>query len=388
MPPQFDLLPYSSLNWKGRRILMRVDCNVPFSANGDISNDFRLRALLPSLRFFLENHCSLVLISHLALKEGAQLKKCADRLQEELDLPVVFVPHRDSLEEQLQTVPQAPLVLLDNLRLHPGEEKNDLLFAKSLSCLGDLFLNEALSCSHRKHASIVSLPTYFVGCCGIGPLFLKELESLHCLKESPLRPRCAIVGGAKLKTKIPLIKSLKEWADEIILVGQTANAFLHILHNTSSLSEEDAPLLNDVLSIIEGFPSLILPVDGIVQEGDALKIVQASQIGPTDNFLDLGPQSITIIQNRLKDQKTIFWNGPAGQFEQKEFSKGTLEIARCLANTQAQTFIAGGDTIFAAHKAGVANKIEHFLSGGGASLTFFQEGSLPGIRALEMCIGE
>ncbi|WP_108623994.1 phosphoglycerate kinase [Candidatus Similichlamydia epinepheli] len=384
MSSQFRFLSYSDLDWKGKKIILRVDSNVPFSADGEISNDFRIKTFLSTLKLFLEHNCRIIIISHLSSNNQFSLRKCAERLQFLLKREVVFIPHDENFIKQTGLVPDAPIVMLDNLRLHSGEEKNDPALAKILSGLGDLFINEAFSCSHREHSSIVSLPSFFPGNCGAGPLFLKELESLSLLLSSPLHPRCAIVGGAKLKTKIPLIKSLKDWAEEIIIVGRTANSFLKVIHNASQSSqEEEEPFLMEILSILEEVPGLILPSDGIVKDGNTLRVCTSSEICKTDGFFDLGPQSIDMIQNCLKKQKTIFWNGPAGAFEKEEFSKGTVEIARALAKEDAQTFVAGGDTISAIYSAGSESGIDHFLNGGGASLTFLQCRSLPGIRALE-----
>ena len=384
---------------KGQRVLMRVDFNVPLKG-GKVTNDGRIRAALPSIRYILENGGRLVLMSHLGRPKGERkaefsLKPCADSLSELLGQTVAFVADCVGEEalEAARNLQDGRVLLLENLRYHKGEEKNDPDFAKELARLGDLFVNDAFGTAHRAHASTEGV-THFVQPCLAGYLIMKELEYLGTVMEAPQKPFVAILGGAKISGKIDVIQNLLPQVDRLLIGGGMAFTFLQAMGKAvgrSLLEEDRVPLAKQLLDTAK--EKIVLPVDCLVSDNfdisagtaEGLQTVGVDDIPQTSSGLDIGPATIEVFRSVLKNARTVVWNGPMGVFEIPETAHGTFEIARLLSGLTekgAVTVIGGGDSAAAAEMAGVAEHISHISTGGGASLEFLEGKTLPGVAAL------
>jgi len=384
---------------QGRCVLMRVDFNVPLKG-GQVANDGRIRAALPSVRYILENGGRLILMSHLGRPKGERkaefsLKPCADSLSGLLGQPVGFVADcmGEAAREASGNLEDGGVLLLENLRYHKGEEKNDPDFAKELARLGDLFVNDAFGTAHRAHASTEGV-THFVQPCLAGYLMMKELEYLGSVMEAPQKPFVAILGGAKISGKIDVIQNLLPRVDRLLIGGGMAFTFLHALGKAvgrSLLEEDRIPLAKQLLDTAKD--KIVLPVDCLVSDNfdisagtaEGLQTVGVDDIPKTASGLDIGPATIEIFRSALENARTVVWNGPMGVSEIPETAHGTFEIARLLSGLTdkgAVTVIGGGDSAAAAEKAGVAEHISHISTGGGASLEFLEGKTLPGVAAL------
>jgi phosphoglycerate kinase len=393
-------LSLKELDLKGKKVLMRVDFNVPLK-EGKITDDTRIAAALPSISYILKQGGSLILMSHLGRPDGQKYEKyslapCAKRLSEMLQREVIMAPDCIGPEVQalVKRLQPGQLVLLENLRFYPGEEKpeKDPSFAKQLAELGDLYVNDAFGTAHRVHASTVTIAQYFPGKAAAGFLMEKEIEALGPALLKPERPFYAIIGGAKISSKLGVLKSLVAKVDGLFIGGGMAYTFMKAqgLPIGNSIHEDD--YLQAAKELIELCAQkkikLFLPIDIVVADrysNEAKTQLVMLEKGIPEGFegVDIGPKTIAAFSQELKDGKTVFWNGPLGVFEFPNFAKGTVAIAQVLANLSgAKTIIGGGDSVAAINQAGLEEKMTHISTGGGASMEYIEFGTLPGIDAL------
>ncbi len=383
-------LSIRDLNLKNKRLFIRVDFNVPLAAGGqEITSDKRIKASLPTIKYALEQGAGLILASHLGRPKGKpnpemSLKPVATRLAELLGRPVKMAP--DCIGPEVEAMKPAPgeVLLLENLRFHAEEEKNDPEFSRKLAALCDLYVNDAFGSAHRAHASTVGMIQY-VPQAAAGLLMDKELEWLTKATKNPARPCIAILGGAKVSDKIEVIQNLMKFVDRLLIGGAMAYTFLKAQGKPTgkSLVEEDkVDLAKSLLATAGG--KLVLPVDHVVaaelKEGAANQVVEVIPEGMMG--LDIGPKTIAAYEAEVAKAKTIIWNGPMGVFEKPPFDKGTVALAKAVAGSGAVSVVGGGDSEKAVKSAGVADKITHISTGGGASLEFLSGIELPGVAAL------
>ncbi len=385
-------LSIRDLNLKNKRVFIRVDFNVPLAGGGqEITSDKRIKASLPTIKYALEQGAGLILASHLGRPKGKpnpemSMKPVAARLQELLGTTVKMAP--DCVGPEVEAMKPAPgeVLLLENLRYHPEEEKNDPEFAKQLAALCDngLYVNDAFGSAHRAHASTEGI-TKFVEKSAAGLLMDKELEYLGKATTNPERPCVAILGGAKVSDKIEVIQNLMKVVDRLIIGGAMAYTFLKAKNEPTgkSLVEDDKVELARQLLASAG-DKLVLPVDHVVaeefKEGAANEVVTTIPDGKMG--LDIGPKSVEIFKDIVASAKTVIWNGPMGVFEKPPFDKGTVELAKAVAGSGAISIVGGGDSEKAIKSAGLTDKISHVSTGGGASLEFLSGITLPGVAAL------
>jgi len=382
------------IDLKDKTVLMRVDFNVPQDANLNITDDTRIDATLPTIKFLLQAKVKkLILVSHLGRPDGKvvdkySLKPVAARLQELLKEPVKFLP--DCVSEPVKKeigLAKERVILLENLRFHAEEEANDPQFAKQLASLADVFVNDAFGTAHRAHASTEGVTHYLKSVAGF--LIEKEIQYLGEALESPQRPFAVILGGAKVSDKIGVIENLLPKCDRILIGGGMAYTFLKAQGKPIGNSKLEKDKLDIAKSILNKSAQLkkeiVLPIDHVVVDNiapDAKTEVVGESIPEGKIAVDIGPKTISLFKDKLKDVKTIVWNGPLGIFEVDAFSKGTKEIASFIAGLQATSIIGGGDTAAAVAKFKLEDKMTHISTGGGASLEFLEGKSLPGIAAL------
>ena len=395
-------LTVSDLNVQGRRVLMRVDFNVPLE-QGQVANDKRLRAALPTIRNILKRGGKLILMSHLGRPKGKRvaelsLKPCARALEKLLRQPVAFADDciGPSAEAGVQALSAGEVLLLENLRFHKAETDNDETFARRLAALADVYVNDAFGTAHRAHASTEGV-TRFMDRCAMGFLIEKEIAYLGEALDMPKRPFVAILGGAKISGKIDVIDSLLPKVDRLIIGGGMAYTFFRAngLEIGHSLVEPDRIELARSL-LDKGGDKLILPVDCMCADRfdfNARTVGELSPIAvsaiPSDGFgLDIGPDSVSLFESILENARTVVWNGPMGVFEIDATAAGTYAVARAMAaatDNGAITVIGGGDSAAAVEKAGLADRMTHISTGGGASLEFLEGKVLPGVAALTDC---
>jgi phosphoglycerate kinase len=383
-------LSIRDLDLKGKRILMRVDFNVPLAPGGqEISSDKRIKASLPTIQYALDHGAGVVLASHLGRPKGKpnpelSLKPVARRLEQLIGRPVKMAP--DCIGPEVEAMKPAPgeVLLLENLRFHLEEEKNDPGFAKKLAALADLYVNDAFGSAHRAHASTVGIIA-FMPKAAAGLLMEKELQYLTMVTTNPARPAIAILGGAKVSDKIEVISNLAKIVDRLLIGGAMAYTFLKSQGQTTgkSLVEDDkVELARSLLASIGG--KIMLPVDHVVvtelKEGAPFEI--ADSVAPGKMGVDIGPKTIAEFAKVIAGAKTVIWNGPMGVFEKPPFDRGTVAIAKAVAESGAVSVVGGGDSEKAVKSAGVADKISHISTGGGASLEFLAGIMLPGVAAL------
>lgn len=380
----------------GKRVLVRVDFNVPLDKNGNVSDDTRIRAALPTINYLTEQKSKVILISHLGRPKGKVDQKytmdpVAKRLSELMGRAVMKVDDciGDAPQAAIERMEGGDVVLLENVRFYPEEEKNDEKFARQLANLADIFVNDAFGAAHRAHASTEGVAEFLPAVAGF--LMEKELEMLGRLLANPERPFAAIIGGAKVSDKIAVISNLLDKVDILIIGGGMANTFL----KAQGYDVGKSLLETDKVDLAKGLMGeaknkgvkLLLPVDVVVALAAApdseQKTVPVDQIPAEWMALDIGPESIGRFAEALKTAKTVVWNGPMGVFEMKPFARGTEATARVLAEIDATTVIGGGDSVSAVKKAGLADKMTHISTGGGASLEFLEGKELPGVAALQ-----
>jgi phosphoglycerate kinase len=393
-------LSLKDLDVKGKKILMRVDFNVPLDKRGIITDDTRIRASLPSIEYVLDHGGSVILMSHLGRPKEKKapefsLAPCAKQLSELLQRPVQMAPDcvGPEVEKLAQNLKPGQVLLLENLRFHKGEEHPEQApeFAKQLAKLGDVYVDDAFGTAHRAHASTFEVPKYFPDRAAAGFLMEKEIEFLEKLVLHPQRPFCAIIGGSKISTKIGLLRALLKKVDYLLIGGAMTYTFMKARGLSIGDSLYEPEFLEEAKSILaeskSGHAKLLLPVDHVItdnkDETHFTRIIEDKQ-GITKGFkgVDIGPRTIEVFFEALKEASTIFWNGPMGVFEVPKFATGTTAIAEILANSPATTIVGGGDSISALKNAGVEDQITHLSTGGGASLEYIELGTLPGIEVL------
>lgn len=386
------------INWEGLTAVERCDFNVPIK-DGVITDDTRIVAALPTIKYLIKNGAKIVLMSHRGRPKGEpneeySLQPVAKRLSELLDINVKFLKSNVVVDENIKTeiknLKSGEVVLLENTRFRKEEETNDLEFSKELASLGDVFVQDAFGTAHRAHASTSGIASFIPGVAGF--LIEKELEFLGSALNNPKRPFVAIMGGAKVKDKIPVITSLLEKVDTIIIGGGMSYTFFKARGfeiGKSICDDEGLDLARDIMAAAdEKNVKFLIPVDTIASyEFDNESPSETFDMDkiPSDRMgMDIGIKTLEIYTDELKNAKTVIWNGPMGVFEMPNFSKGTRGIAECLADLKdAVTIIGGGDSAAAVTQFGLADKMTHISTGGGASLEFIEGKELPGIKCLK-----
>ena len=394
----YNKLTVEDINPTGKRVFVRVDFNVPLDENQKITDDTRIRESLKTIQYLSDKGAKVILCSHLGRPKGVdeklRMKPVADRLAELLKKPVLAL--KDSVgpevEKALADMKNGDVALLENVRFYPEEEKNNPDFAKKLAALADIYVNDAFGTAHRAHASTEGI-TKFVSQSAAGFLLTKEIKYLGGALSNPVRPFVAIIGGSKISTKIDVIKKLMTVVDVLIIGGGMSYTFLKArkFEIGKSLVENDKlELAKELLAqSIDTDVPLLLPIDNVIADDFSpkanVKTVARGGILPDWQGMDIGPLTVEKYSHFIKSAKTIFWNGPVGVFEMEPFAKGTNAIAKLLADASdngAITIVGGGDSVSAVNQAGLASKMSHISTGGGASLEFMEGKELPGIVAL------
>jgi phosphoglycerate kinase len=387
------------LDLAGKRVFIRVDFNVPLDDAGRVTDDARIRAALPTIQYAIKARARIILASHLGRPKGKpedrqklSLEPAAVRLSELLTTDVILADDciGDGVKKLVRDLKDGQVLLLENLRFHPEEEKNEENFAKELASLADVWVNDAFGTAHRAHASTAGMAR-FVKEKAAGFLIQKEVEYLGKALGSPARPFIAVVGGAKVSDKIKVLENLLAKADAVCVGGAMAFTFLKaqgVPIGKSLVEEDKLDLARQILERAQARKvDLLLPTDhvcGAEPKETAKRVVVNDRAIPDDLMgLDIGPKTLDRYRQRILAAKTVFWNGPMGLFEQKPWAEGTFGVARAMAESHAVTVVGGGDSAAAVEEAGLVDKMTHVSTGGGASLEFIEGRVLPGIQVLE-----
>ena len=380
----------------GKKVLLRVDFNVPMGKDGTISDDTRIRACLSTIKYLIERHARVIICSHLGRPDGKvvgglRLAPVAQRLSELIGKPVKAL--RDcvgpEVEDEVSRLKNGEVALLENLRFHPEEEANDANFAQALAKLADIYVNDAFGASHRAHASVVGVAKYLPAVSGF--LMEKELKALGGALENPKRPFAAMIGGAKVSGKLAVLENIVGKVDALLIGGGMAATFIKSQGYGVGASMVENDKLDYIRKLMEKAKSLgvrlLLPQDMVVTDkleaGFSTKTVPSTKIPDGWIAADIGPRTIDEFSQELKKCKTVLWNGPVGVFEIPQFAEGTRRLAKVLAGLKATTLIGGGSTAEAVAEMGLAGKMSHVSTGGGASLEFLEGKVLPGVAVLQ-----
>lgn len=398
--PEERFLNINDVDIRDKTLFIRTDLNVPYDESQNITDDTRIRGILPTLNYALDEGARVILSSHMGRPKGEvvpelSLAPVARRLSRLLKKDVIMAPDcvGPEVKKLVEGMKIGDVLLLENLRFHPEEEMNDEDFARQMAELADIYVNDAFAVAHRAHASIIAI-TRFAPVCVAGFLLKNELLYFHRSMEDPARPFVAIIGGAKVSSKISAIENLLGIADKIIMGGAMANTFLKAIYydiGSKSLVEED--LVERARSIMRKArrqgTKFYIPVDCVVADRFSpkaeTKITTVQEVPEDWMIADIGPATSALYAEALADAKTIVWNGPMGAFEFDAFSRGTYQMVQTVASTYSLTIVGGGDTDVAVHRAGESSRISYISTGGGAFLKLLEGGELPGIAALEEC---
>ena len=393
---KMDIRTVKDIDVASKKVLVRVDFNVPMDKDGTIRDDTRIKVCLPTIRYLIERHAKVILCAHLGRPDGKvveslRMAPVAKHLSKLLGKPVE--PLSDcvgpTVEKAVSAMKDGDVVMLENLRFHPEEKKNDPAFAKDLSKLADIYVNDAFSASHRAHASIVGVTKYLPSVAGF--LMEKELKMLGNLLQNPEKPFAAVVGGAKVSDKLEVLDHILTKVNLFLIGGGMSATFF----KSEGYGVGNSPVEDDRLEYVKDLREkahasgikLLLPTDVVVTENidgsSPARTVSANEIPDGWAIADIGPETISTYIRELGKCKTVFWNGPLGVFEVKKFSNGTREIAEALARMNATTVVGGGSTTEAVNSLGLEGKMSHVSTGGGATLEFLSGKALPGVIALE-----
>jgi phosphoglycerate kinase len=385
------------LDIKEKKVLIRVDFNVPLDEQGNITDDTRIRGVLPTINYALDEQAKVIICSHMGRPDGQRQEKfslapVAKRLSRLLDKEVTLAPDciGPEVEAMVGQMAHGDVLLLANLRFHNEEKKNDPEFCRQLAKLADVYINDAFAVAHRAHASVVGVVEYFKECAA-GFLLQKEMDYFNRSVGNPRRPLVAIVGGAKVSSKLGALRNMIDRVDKIIIGGAMANTFLKAEGHEVGTSRVEDDLLETANELIAKAKKqgvkLYLPVDCIVADKfdpkAETKRTTAQEVPKSWMILDIGPASTMLFGEALEDARTIIWNGPMGAFEMDAFSRGTMAMVQKLATSHALTIVGGGDTDVAVHRAGESSNISYISTGGGAFLMLMEGKVLPGVAALE-----
>ena len=386
----------SDIEVEGKRVLVRVDFNVPLDEKTrEITDDTRIQAALPTIKYLIGRRARVILISHLGRPKGKvvddlRLAVVAQRLSQILGQQVGVATDciGPEVEKPVEELNNGDVLLLENVRFHLEEEENDASFAQALARLGDIFVNDAFGASHRAHASVIGIANYLPAVAGL--LLEKEIKTLGGILENPARPFAVLLGGAKISDKIGMLENIRDKVDSLLIGGGMAATFLKARSYEVELSLVEEAMLGFVSKLmgdmVERGTHLVLPVDVVVTESlsteSEFKVVSVTNISPNLRIVDIGPLTIDSFSQELKKCKTVFWNGPMGIYELSQFAMGTQAMTRLLANLEVTTVIGGGSTAEAVTEMGLADRMTFVSTGGGASLRFLSGKVLPGVEVL------